>query len=60
VQEKDNVVIGKPGVALRHFFANKNLDPRIKSVDLHVIFGDSRLLGSRGCASNKHRKQCHE
>src|SRR5262249_4611334 len=57
MQKKNNVVIGKPSVALCHFFANENLDSRIKSVDLHVIFGDSRLLGSRGPAADKHRKQ---
>jgi hypothetical protein len=37
MQKEDDVVIGKPSVALRHFFANENLDPWIKSIDLHVI-----------------------
>jgi hypothetical protein len=57
VQKKNDVVICKPSVALRHFFANENLDSRIKSVDLHVIFDNNRLLSNGRSSADKYSQQ---
>src|SRR5262245_39000607 len=60
MQKQDGVVIRKPSVTLCHFLANKNLDSRIKPVDLHVIFGNSRLLTNRSPTADKHRQQSND
>ena len=57
MEKEDYVVTGKPSVALCHFFANENLNSRIRSVDLHIIFDNSRLLGRDGSAADKYSQQ---
>src|SRR5262249_26858995 len=61
MQKKNNVVVGKPSVALRHFLAKEDLDCRIESVDLGIIFYNSRLLTKGipawGEQSQHHNKQ---
>src|SRR5262249_12766350 len=57
MQKKDDIVIGETGVALRHFLAHENLDSRIKSVDLHIIFDNVCLLGKNRSTADEHSQQ---
>src|SRR5262249_19772083 len=57
MQKKDDIVIGETGVALRHFLAYENLDSRIKSVDLHIIFDNDCLLGKNRSTADEHSQQ---
>src|SRR5262249_35711268 len=57
MQKKDDIVIGETGVALRHFLAHENLDSRIKSVDLHIIFDNDCLLGKNRSTADEHSQQ---
>src|SRR5262249_55997901 len=57
MQKKNDIVVGKPSVALSHLFANENLNSRIKSVDLHVAFNNTDLLGDGGSTASKHSQE---
>src|SRR5215510_12404703 len=56
MQKKNDIVIGKASVALRHLFANEDFDPWIKCVDLHVTLNNVALLGDGRPA----KKQSHD
>ena len=57
MQKKDDIVIGKRGVALRHFLAHEDFYSRIKSIDLHIIFGDDCLLSKNRSTADEHSQQ---
>src|SRR5262245_46402515 len=44
MQEKDDVLIRKTSVPFRHLFADEELDPRIKRVDLRIDLNDFDVL----------------
>jgi hypothetical protein len=59
MQKKDDIVIGKPSVALRHFLAHEDFNSRIKSVDLGIIFHNCGLLSEGEPATEKYHQQCN-
>ena len=57
MQKKNDIVVVKLRVALRHFLAHEDLNSRIKSIDLHIIFGDDCLLSKNRSTADEHSQQ---